>query len=193
MTRLGSGGAQNWTRLRQSVRILVDARPGRHVSQNPYQIRTGLSRALPYRGVPSSSSQVLPQKLALPGGVKNGLDQEVEVTGIDAGDGVDEPDGDLTGEARGKAEHPLLPAGAGGFTSVQHGDRDFPVDDGKCGAELEFHTEQPTAEAGRWPVLSAASATPQITSPVVFTEFADAAGTADAVSERYAVEYPSAF
>jgi hypothetical protein len=49
----------------------------------------------------------------LPGRVKHGFDQEANVAAVDAGDRVAEPNGNITSEAGGKAEHVFLPAGAG--------------------------------------------------------------------------------
>jgi len=49
-------------------------------------------------------------ELALPGGVEDGLDQQLHVAAVDAGDGVAEDDGCLAGEAGRQGGHSAFPA-----------------------------------------------------------------------------------
>ena len=65
--------------------------------------------------------------------MQDGVDHELDVAVIEAGEGVAEADGCAVGEAGCQAEHPVLAAGAGQAV-IQGGDRGAPVDDGQAGA-----------------------------------------------------------
>jgi hypothetical protein len=58
-------------------------------------------------------------ELAAAGGVANRGDQDAEVAFADGCNGVDEADRCLAGETGNEPQHPLLPGGAGEFTSVR--------------------------------------------------------------------------
>src|ERR1700756_1615533 len=64
----------------------------------------------PVAGFAGSGRASACRKLALPGGVEDGFDQQSGVAVVDAGDGVAEDDGGLAGEAGCEPEHSAFPA-----------------------------------------------------------------------------------